>query len=180
MALRGRGRSSFSRGFRGGPRRQTRWLASPDISAVTVLTGGAATFFGQLNAEELALRPFTVVRTVGMFAGRSDQIAASEDAMGAFGMAVVSEAAIAIGVTALPAPISDEESDLWFAYDTIAPSLLFNDATGFQSPAMQYRYFDSRAMRKVEDGSDIAVMLEAGSGVGMSIYLKFRILVKLH
>ena len=172
-----------SRGFRiarSGPRRMTRWIGSADVTAVTVLTGGATTFDQSLTVAELALRPFTVIRTVGMFAARSDQIAASEDAMAAVGMAVVSDAAVAVGVTALPGPITDEDSDLWYMYDTVAPGCFLASSIGFASPAFQYRYFDSRGQRKVEDGQDIAVMLEAGSGVGVAVWLKFRMLVKLH
>jgi len=40
---------------------------------------------------------------------------------------------------------------------------------------------DSKAMRKVQEGQDIAIVLENGSALdGMLFLLQFRMLVKLH
>ena len=172
-------RRSFSRAQRG-PRRQTQWLASPDNAAHTVLAGGAAQLFGTLSAAEIALQPFTIIRTVGMVSMKSDQITATEDPLLAIGMAVISIPASAIGVTAVPTPIVDEASDLWFLYETLAASFTFGDGTGFNSPSSYTKYFDSRAQRKVQEGDDVGMMAECASGVGCSFYWKMRMLVMLH
>ncbi len=172
-------RHSAFRG-RSGQRRKTQWIGSADVTAVTTVAGGSARLDQTLTTAELALRPFTIVRTVGVVMVKSDQITAIEDAYAAFGGCVVSENAVAIGVTAVPLPIGDEGSDLWFMYETAMCSFVFGDGTGFVSPGGYSKYFDSRAARKVQDGEDIAFVMEVGSGVGLSFYWKFRMLVKLH
>ena len=55
-----------------------------------------------LSAIGLALRPFTLIRVRGIFTIASDQSAATETQVGALGVAVVSEQAASIGVTAVP------------------------------------------------------------------------------
>jgi len=99
-----------------------------------------------------------------------------EDPFGAVGMQVVSQKAVATGVTALPDPITQEDSDAWFMYKSFA-------ATGFPivgNPINRYD-FDSRAQRIVEDGSDIAVMVtNASAAAGLAYVLKFRILVRVN
>jgi hypothetical protein len=110
----------------------------------------------------------------------SDQIAASEQAMGAFGVAVVSDQASAIGVTAVPTPITDADSDLWFTFQYGIARLIF-DAGGAIHTAPTVYQFDSRAMRKVEQGQDIVSTFENASGTDGLLYLAlWRMLVKLH
>ncbi len=158
------------------PRRKTLWIASAAISGGTALSGTAFIFDQALGTAALALRPFTITRTVGMLFIASDQTAATERPFGALGMFVPSEKAATTGTTALIDPITEEDSDQWFMYtqwgvkaDTVsgAPQEIFK--------------FDSRGQRKVEDGQDVAVMIaNAASAVGVVYTLKFRMLVKLH
>ena len=162
------------------PRRETVWVGSADESVTTALTGGAVVFDQQLTAGILALRSFTVIRTRGWVAVWSDQAAAFEVPFGGLGMAVVSDQAAAIGVTAVPTPITDEGSDLWFQYQHFICSGAGQAAS--QSNSGQIFPFDSKAMRKVEDGQDIVVTLEnaAAAGIGLLYVVKFRMLLKLH
>jgi hypothetical protein len=46
----------------------------------------------------------------------SDQFAQSESQIGAIGLAVVTDQAVGIGVTAVPTPITDLSSDSWFLH----------------------------------------------------------------
>ena len=105
-------RRQFARGAAAiSQKRLTSWFQFQPIR-VTGAAGGTIMF--SLNAAALALRPFTIVRSrfeVGII---SDQTAATEDQLGAIGMAVVSDQAVAVGVTAVPTPITDMGSDLWF------------------------------------------------------------------
>ncbi len=162
--------------FRGGRnRRESRWLDVPLQSAVFV--GGAAQIANSLTVAELALRPFTVVRTRMEYFMRSDQAAAREDQNGAAGFAVVSDQAVAIGVTAVPTPVTDLASDLWFAHEVMwaAGSSVNDGQVGFGFT------IDSRAMRKVEDGQDIVHVLESsGLNNGMVWFSGGRVLIKLH
>ena len=167
--------------FRGGRQvRETRWL---DIDPIQTGLGAASTaaVTHSLNAVELALRPFTVVRTRGNLHLISDQVSASELQSVAFGIAVVSEQAAAIGVTAVPTPETDRSSDLWFVYEGMTNFYDFRTAAGFDSQGGLSRDYDSKAMRKVQDGEDIVVVIETSSiSLGASFLVSGRMLVKLH
>jgi len=165
--------------FRGGSfRRDTQWGSL--ASTVTTLASGTPVLFGGLSAVGLALRPFTIIRVRGYLNIASDQLAAAEHYAASFGMCVVTEQALAIGVTAVPTPQTDKSSDLWFVYEELAGAVKFiaGAALSEQSPGFS---FDSRAMRKVEEGQDIAVVEESVTGfVGCELYKGGRFLLKLH
>ena len=160
-------------------RRETAWLQF--VPTVQVLTAVNGTIIFTLNAAALALRPFTVVRTRFMVYLRSDQTAAAEDQVVGLGHAVVSDEAVAVGVTAVPTPIAQLGSDLWFAIDVLATGV--QDAAGGTSGGIRgiTRFLDSRAMRKVAVGQDIVSVAEFSSqGQGLQIIWGGRMLVKLH
>ena len=166
-------RNYLSRG-RSATRRESLWLTGPDEAAFTTVVPGGSDLQGSLNAAALGLRPFTVVRTVGLVAVYSDQGAAREEVHGAYGVAVVSDQASAVGVTAIPSPITDEGSDLWLMFQ-------FVQALDIDGAEGEFYKFDSKAMRKVEDGQDLVLMFENGSSTaGLKYLAKTRILIKLH
>ena len=175
--VRRRGAAIISRG----PRRKTIWVASADVSATTALAAGAAILDQSLTGAQVSsFGPFTIVRTVGMLLVNSDQIAAGESPFGAFGGVVVSEQARAAGVVSIPTPITEEDSDLWFVYQTFMTNVGFGDATGFANTANVFA-FDSRAQRKVQDGDAVCFLLENASAAhGVDFILKFRMLLKVH
>jgi len=163
---------------RGRVKRETLWIGGPDADVAITLGVNASTLLSSLNAAALALRPFTIVRVRGIIAIRSDQAAAIEDPAGAWGLAVVSEQASGIGITAVPTPVTNVSSDLWFAFQFFADSRLFLTSGG---QGAQLFTIDSKAMRKVEDGEDIVEVAENGSAsAGMAFNIKWRLLVKLH
>ena len=103
----------------------------------------------------------TIRRTVGHVHISSDQVAAIETPFVGFGMVVVSDAAAAIGTTAIPGPLTDAQDDGWFVYQTACVS------QGIDSNVRGNTFhFDSRAMRRIEVGFSVAVMLETGVGFG--------------
>ncbi len=140
-------------------RRETLWTGF-SWTENNIATSGAV-FLGVLSAAELALRPFTVIRTRGMLLVNLDQTAASERQLGAFGACVVSDQASAIGVTAIPTPLTDQTSDLWFLYELFASQQ--NVATGVGIQGSVPQTFGSKAMRKIEDGQDLATVVELSS-----------------
>ncbi len=161
--------------------RETRWLDAVPIRTTTAT--GAAVILFSLTAVELALRPFTIVRTRGVFHIKSDQVAATEPQQAGIGMCVVTEQALAIGVTAVPTPITDMESDLWFLYELAFSEFVFGSAIGFDAAAGSQVRFDSKAMRKVEDGQDVIVVVEvprSASSEAVTHQVGFRMLIKLH
>jgi len=160
-------------------RRESLWLFNTGTST-TVVAGANPVLIGTLNAAAIALEPFTIVRTRGWLHIRSDQISATEDYGVNLGFCVVSTQATGIGVTAVPTPTTDQGSDLWFVYESLSATLRFSTAAAYVTEGIGKDY-DSKAMRKVEDEQDIAVVLEAASGLsGVDVYHTGRLLIKLH
>ncbi len=177
MATRLRG--NRSRGV--APRRTTDWLARVFNSSVNTLGANAFVLDSSLSTAEKAMRPFTVVRTIGTLYVASDQGAATESPNGAMGMQVVSEKAVTTGVTALPEPVSEAPSDLWFVYREFATQIRVATAVGFDTRAFSAFPFDSKAMRKVNNEEDVAIMVgNAASAHALVYLLQFRMLIKLH
>ena len=168
-------RRSFSAPLRQGQRRQTQWVGGPDETDFTALSAAGVDFQSSLNATALAFRPFTVVRTIGELFIVSDQEAAQETPFMAFGLAVVSDSAAAAGAGSVPTPITEEASDLWFAYQFAAA------ASDTKTTNLYHFRFESKAMRKVNNDQDIVALAENGSNTHGCLYLcKFRMLIKLH
>ncbi len=129
-----------------------------------------------LDAGALALRPFTIVRTRGSWYVRSDQVSAVENYAAFYGQSVVSEQASAIGVTAVPTPSTDSDSDLFNAYSTLGGSAV----AGQTSEGGHIEVIDSKAMRKVEEGMDVVEVIENPFATGVVVGVYTRLLVKLH
>ncbi len=150
------------------------------MSQAVITSASTALAVFSLNAAALALRPFTVVRTRGILFGRSDQTAASENWGGAMGIAVVSDQASAVGITALPTPVTDFGSDLWFMLLQQQGRFDLKSAVGVLESGRTVD-IESKAMRKVDVGQDIVVVIETTSfNLSWSTSLGFRMLIKLH
>ena len=171
---------SRSRGRLGAQRRETLWAPIPIVS--TNITGGGATLVAVASASEDALRPYTIVRTHLHVTIISDQVAATEVQIVAVGLAVVTDQASAIGITAIPTPVTDLESDAWYLHQWLQNTYLFADATGFQDGGVVQMDYDSKAMRRVEDGFDNVLVVEAPSVLSDGFLVKTmgRQLLKLH
>ncbi len=156
-----------------GKRRETTWFQF--LPAEVTVASGANLIFS-LNAAALALRPFTIVRSHFMISLKSDQSAAIERQEGAVGLAVVSDQAVAVGITAVPTPITEMGSNLWLLHQLIyADESSLTDRT---RPQMNIEV-DSKAMRKVEVGSDLIVVVEITSASNGAIFIVGgRMLVK--
>ena len=163
------------------PRRATDWLASADIDTGQALAAGAAILDQSFTSAQVnALGPLTITRTVGWIAIRTDQNAANEDPFGALGMMVVREQARVAGIASVPTPVTEEFDDGFFVYVPWISSIRFGSAIGFQD-LMKVFHFDSRAQRKVTPDDSIVVTVENASAAdGLTYFLKFRMLVKLH
>ena len=175
MARRPRG--SFTRGV--GRKRETLWLTIP-MNTNTIAAGSTAVLSQALAAAALALTPFTIVRTHLYWHMCSDQVAASEIFGANVGFAVVSSEARAVGVTAVPTPVTDQGSDLFFLWDAMYGLVSFSDATGLREFTHDHR-IDSKAMRKVEDGQDVVLTFETPALVSSAAIISGgRMLIKLH
>ena len=174
----------MARGFRsvrGGrsQRRETAWIGIAN-NTNTISAASTAVLSAALNAAALALRPFTIIRTHFYFRSFSDQIATTEFYGTSVGMAVVSDQARAIGVTAVPTPVTDLESDLFFMYGMQVGLLDVGDNTGVSLRGVDHR-IDSKAARKVNDDQDVVLVFETPAEVSSVITIQAgRMLLKLH
>ena len=166
------------RSGRTSPKRKSLWIDFANIAtSETSIPAGSALLIGSLNAAALATRPFTVVRTRGRIWTATDQQGGSEDAFGALGFAIVSDQASAIGVTAVPTPITDAGSSLFFSW-TAWFACVEGAATPDAAPGF-VADFDSKAMRKVEVGEDLIISIENGNSAdGANFIMMGRILIK--
>ncbi len=104
-----------------------------------------------------------------------------EDQNFLFGLAVVSEQAAAIGVTAVPTPDVDSDSDLWFVFETLMGSIQVVAADDGVSECCGHAIIDSKAMRKVEPGQTIVQVGETPTNTDGLVFTRFtRMLIKLH
>ena len=160
-------------------KRDTKWISIAPSN--TVLAGGnAAALFTGLSAADLENRPFTIVRTRGFLFVGTDQDANTEVFHAAIGFAVVSSQALAIGITAVPTPETDRGSDLFFVYEEAGGMVRVSSAIGIFLGGVS-KEFDSRAMRKVEDGEDVALTIESSViNTGCQVLKSGRMLLKLH
>jgi len=178
MAFVNTGRKSGFIRRNGVMRRESSWLFL-NASDTGLSAAATAALIGTLNAAALALRPFTVVRTRLNWLCRSDQSAGDEIYIGNIGMSVVSDQAAAVGVTAVPTPATDLGSDMFFLLDQWIGEFNLVGTSAYDSFAS--RPIDSKAMRKVNEGQDLAIAVEAGLiGAGVNLAVMGRILVKLH
>jgi len=174
-------RNLRSRGpFVRGSRRETTWRAVP--VTVTNLAASGGTILNSLDSVELQKRPFTIVRTHLECYIVSDQLIADEIQLGAIGMAVVSSQSEAVGVTAVPTPMTDIESDLWMVHQFMWNNFSFITAAGFQGKAGTRYTIDSKAQRKVADDQDVVIVAEANValGDGFNLFCAGRVLIKEH
>ena len=160
-------------------RRTSSWFfVDPVVSTLTTIGGTIQTSF---NAAALASRPFTIIRLHMEILILSDQLAADELQVVAFGAAVVSDQSVAIGVTAIPTPATDAGSDLFFAHKWMINNLSLNTAAGYDSQGGRSYTIDSKAMRKVNDDQDFVTVVELDSiSDGAIVVAAGRMLIKEH
>ncbi len=97
-----------------------------------------------------------------------------------YGNIVVTEQALAIGVTAVPTPATDNGAD-WYVYESGGSRFQVSSAVGFDNRMAQYIQFDSKAMRKVEEGQQLITVLENDAlSAGIDVITFVRTLIKLH
>ena len=110
----------------------------------------------------------TVRRVRGRIILFSDQITNHELIQGAMGFSVVKDIAAAAGAASLPGPITEQNDDNWFVWESLHA---LSSVADNQAPAAGHGSvggvieFDSKAMRRTEEGDQIVIMFE-NSNVG--------------
>ncbi len=147
--------------------------AATAVAAGTKVTTGSFTLSNP-NIDE------TVLRTVGVIGIGSDQTAASELQLGAFGLILVNDLAAAAGAASLPGPVTDGGDDGWFVFVPFVQEFRFLSGSGFAPNVMRLYEFDSKAKRKMQEGQQIAVMCEnAHSTHAFQLFFAFRMLTQV-
>jgi len=102
--------------------------------------------------------------------------------MGDLGFAVVSDQAVAVGVTAVPTPFTDKGSDLFFVYQQLVGRVGTGTgvaAAGVITEIGRFVEYDSKAMRKVNEGQDVVITVE-NEIAGCVLTHSARMLIKMH
>ena len=172
--------NQFRRQFAGraGTRRQTEWGISMTTAAPVTIPANSAVMIAN-TAGGLTV-PITIVRTRGFLSVFSDQAAATETQIGAFGMGIVSAQARAAGVASVPDPAGNATWDGWFVHEFFGQRLQFNSGVGLE-PAYAQRYeIDSKAMRKIDASSEDIVFVVANLSAtqGLAVLFGARFLLK--
>ncbi len=153
--------------------------ASVTSGIPTAVPGNTAIVFASFSLVALELVvPSTLVRVRGQITWISDAGAAGETPSGAFGIAVVREPARVAGVASLPTPITDAAKDDWLCWEPLEAKF---DIAG--DPGMfDRKIIDCKAMRKINDGDAIVLMVENASAAAQGAKFNFngRFLFLLH
>ena len=97
--------------------------------------------------------------------------------IGAFGLCVVSDQALAAGIASIPGPFADADWDGWFVWRSFNRQL-----ENITSAGILWHFddieVDSKAMRKISDNNTIAIVAQSASGA-FQISMPLRLLLKL-
>jgi len=166
------------RGFAPRTARLTAWGLGPEgaLAHSSSVAQGFAT--GIVPTSE----GFTIVRIRGEFLAFLQSAGSNGDGFqGAVGIGLASDEAFAVGITALPTPLSDDEDELWI-WHSFFNIFAGTAATGSREPAATVRLpVDTKAMRKFPVGTTMFAaveVVETGVAVGSSKLLT-RMLFKL-
>ena len=149
MARHSRGRS---------PRRKTDWIGWPD-AGMTAITGNTKTIMGSFGFIE----PTTIVRFRGIITVGVQNTADDKAILGAYGVAIVTDLALAAGAASIPGPWTDNDWDGWFVLQPFNLALEFTTDVGWDKIQSEY-VIDSKAMRKAVDGDSLVTIVETQSG----------------
>ena len=121
----------------------------------------ANTIFPEASVENLG-KP-TLARVRGTWSASPDtSLATATSYMYVHGgITFVSAKALAIGVTALPGPLTNPEWP-WIWWDSVLVGTEVRTAVGFIDTGLNTRAVDSKAMRKIPPGSALVAVWEAG------------------
>ncbi len=133
----------------------TSWTRAISASYVTV-AANTKVLLGTFASANPGIA-LTIRRTRGLFNVVSDQSAAVEEQLGALGLMVINDIAVAAGAASIPGPVTDADDDGWFVWQGFVQQ--GQNVTGAPSATSLYE-FDSKAMRKIEPGFSNVFMCE--------------------
>ncbi len=124
--------------------------------------------------------PWTIVRTRGYLYIKSDSLVGTEAFNGAFGIAVVNGEAFDAGVGSIPTPYTESFDDRWLYHEYIAGGTVVTTGGDVATSDPFTSQLDGKAMRKVNIGDVVVVVIENGSPtLGFNFLFNLRLGVKL-
>ena len=160
----GRSRGSFP------ARRKRSWEVGPGSGTGLLNTTASGSLIlgsgSQTTSDDL-----TVARIRGQFSYWINQAAATGDGyVGAFGIGKVEANAFAVGVTAVPTPVTDPEWDGWMFWHPISAIATVDAETLSITGRVgaQWVPVDTKAMRKMDLGDVIYAVVEVTEVAGAS------------
>ena len=166
-------------GTRSTPRRLTSWEAGVGGGAPVTESATVTKFLG--SALAFSTDGLTLVRTRGEFvANLTAASAAANGYFGAVGIGLATAAAVAVGITAVPTPITEQGWDGWIWWSPIyAFSGRADEVEG--GLANQRMVIDTKGMRKVkeEDSLYAAIEITEVGAASLFVALDCRMLFKL-
>ena len=153
------------------------WSASAALAAPVAIGGGSA---GLLELFVPIAGGETVIRIRGLATVASDQTAAAEDQIGAFGVGVVSEQAATVGITAVPFPVADAAWGGWMWHSYFARNIVSLSSVGIDAGLTHQIIIDTKAMRKVGENERLIMVVENVGAGGIDVTTQMRLLSKVH
>jgi len=172
-------RSGFPRGRSRSSGVARSWESGPGDEGVTSITATGSAIMGV--GISTSGGNITLLRTRGLFHAFIRGVAAGdgEGVFGAVGIGRVAASAFAVGVTAVPTPITDMAWDGWLWHSFF--SLFAADTTFGGGPDISQRIeIDSKAMRKFDPDQTIYAAIEVVEigTVTVNAFLDTRVLVQ--
>ncbi len=162
-----------------GSKRQTSWDICVVPTGFTALAAGTKAIAFAVTAAILEEKtPATVIRSHIMLAIQTDNVGASEEQIGAFGLGFVNVVAGALGVTGLPGPAADCGWGGWFAHQFFTQTFLFVSGVGVDPQRATQYNIDSKAMRKFEGDETLVAVVENFGTFGIEFAVSARLLLK--
>ncbi len=156
-------RRRFARQTRG-RRSAGTWGRAIDLLPVTTAVRAVQASFSLTTAGIAE----TLRRVRGWVSVESDQQGTTEAYLGAMGIAVVSDTALATGITALPGPFTDLNDDIWLFWIGLGGAIIVDSAVGTRNDPQWFHQIDNKAMRRIEVGQSVVVMVENAQSTGIT------------
>ena len=165
------------------PRRRKGWEEGPGQQGAQS-TIATSTSVIMASGAQVLFDGFTLLRLRGSFtASLSASSVASGGFSGAVGVGICEQSAFAIGVTACPTPITEQDWDGWLFWEAFnVTTITATIGDGVNSTSLIVRIpVDSKAMRKLNTGDTIYAVVqvaEVGTAI-LNTHFDSRILLAL-
>ncbi len=157
-------------------RRQTTWVGPADQAYVSV-ADGTKVLLASFDPATSGLPKPTLIRARGGLSVVPGNFTADLAIIWAFGIAIVSDQALAAGIASIPGPFTNADWDGWQTWMSGSSRFEFITGAGveLQSETVQ---IDSKGMRKITDNETLVLVAESQSGA-FDISMPLRTLLKL-